>query len=522
MPQVYLRVLSDTNCQLSGHQYFGDTLPDVFRLSRRLQATLGEMAEKIRTCVRNCALLLVSLFAIPTASLFSSDGENGSLDAARHNYALNFFSVETHVSFAKALYDSGQRLQAFYVLETARREHFPQLEFDRAFRKIFRGDSFDNTAERESALLATLAKSPNDYDALVKLADIHISRGEFEKALPLLERASRIRPDDYSPVEALTAIYERTGREAKAKSTRWLWVSAHPDSVEAYTTQIEKSQPERGLALVEEALKRYPDSAVLHYDHAALLHKTGDAKTAELEFKRAGELEPNSALIEGWMARFYLKSMNDEPRAFDHYLKAYFLDPDFYDSEFAEQRILKLARGLAVKALEKGAPPEGQRDTLLEELRPAVMGQVLEALEHSWDPEALSMVVDMLHEDDEQNRWNAMQLVAQHGGPGFDKKLTQLLDDPDERTRGMAGYIAVKRWNKRAFPILEKRLDDPAVLIRFDAISALAMDGGNAGREIVQRYAQSGKEQDSHLREIIPKILEEQKAKLATSTHPTR
>jgi hypothetical protein len=86
----------------------------------------------------------------------------------------------------------------------------------------------------------------------------------------------------------------------------------------------------------------------------------------------------------------------------------------------------------------------------------------------------------------------------------------------------MAGYIAAKRWNKRALPILEKRLNDPTVLIRFDATSALAMDGGSVGREIAQRYAQSGKESDSHLREMIPKILEEHKAKSATSLRPTR
>jgi len=145
------------------------------------------------------------------------------------------------------------------------------------------------------------------------------------------------------------------------------------------------------------------------------------------------------------------------------------------------------------------------------------MGQIIEALNHSWDPDALSLLADMLHEDDEQNRWNAMQLIARHVDASFDKQLTRLLEDPDLRARGMAGYIAAKRWDRKALPILEKRLGDPAVLIRFDAISALAMDGGGAGRAIVQRYAQSGKEPDSRLRDIIPKILEEQKLKQATS-----
>jgi len=469
-----------------------------------------------------CTVLLLALFVISAASLLGFSAADVSLDAARHGYALNFFSVQAHVRLAKALYDQGQRLQAFYILETARREHFPQEEFDRAFRQIFRGEDFDNSSSSEAALGARLVKAPDDYDLLSKLAEVYISRGEFEKATPLLEHASGIRPNDYTPVEALTEIYRRTGRDGKAKSTKWLWVNAHPHSVEAYTTQIEKAKPERALALVAEGLESYPNSAVLHYDRAALLHSAQDVQGSELEFARAAKLAPDSAVIQGWMARFYLKTKNDLPRAFDHYIQAYFLNPDFYDTEYAEERISKLARQLSQEALEKGPPPEGQDDPLLDELRPAVMELMLEGLRQKWDPDWLSQLVDMLHDDDEQNRWNAMQLIAQHADIRFDKQLAQLLEDPDLRARGMAGYIVVKRWHKRALPIMEKCLEDPAVLIRFDAISALAMDGGSAGRDIVQRYWQSGKEPDPHLLEIIPKILAEQKAKLATSARETR
>ena len=198
-------------------------------------------------------LILVCLSQAAGTSLLASDGDKGPLDVARRDYALHFLSAEAHVGFAKALYDKGERLQAFFVLETARRQHFSQAEFDEAYRKTFRSESFDNGAERESALRAALARNPDEYDGLTKLADVYISRGEFEKAAPLLERASRIRPEEYSPVEALTAIYERTGREAKAKSARWLWLNAHPDSVEAYATRIEKAKPEQGLALLDEA-----------------------------------------------------------------------------------------------------------------------------------------------------------------------------------------------------------------------------------------------------------------------------
>ncbi|PYU71277.1 MAG: hypothetical protein DMG52_22755 [Acidobacteria bacterium] len=110
---------------------------------------------------------------------------------------------------------------------------------------------------------------------------------------------------------------------------------------------------------------------------------------------------------------------------------------------------------------------------MLDELRPAVMELILEGLRQKWDADWLSPLVDMLHDDDEQNRWNAMQLIAQHADTRFDKQLAQLLEDRDLRARGMAGYIVVKRWHKRALPIMEKCLEDPAVLIRCDAISAL-------------------------------------------------
>src|SRR5690348_579253 len=316
---------------------------------------------------RRNAMALVVLVAFSVAPIRASS-DNPSLDAARADYALHFFSIEAHVRLAKALYDQGERLQAFYILETARRDHFSQAEFDRAFRRIFRGDNFDNGPDAEAALHTRLGQSPDDFDALNKLADVYISRSDFGKAEPLLERASHLRPNEYQPVEALIEIYRRTDRENQAKSTEWLWLNAHPGSVESYVTQVERATPDRALAIAHEALERYPNSAVLHYDLGALLHQNHDLQGTKREFTRAAELAPESAMIQGWMGRFYLKSKDDQPRAFDHYLKAYFLDPDFYDTEYAEGRITKLADQLSHAAMEKGPPQEGKPDPLLKEL----------------------------------------------------------------------------------------------------------------------------------------------------------
>jgi len=91
------------------------------------------------SCRRRLAwgIALVTLLGLPLAPPLASS-DKGSLEAARAEYALHFFSAEAHVRLARTLYDQGERLQSFYILESARRDHFTQEDFDRAFRRIFR------------------------------------------------------------------------------------------------------------------------------------------------------------------------------------------------------------------------------------------------------------------------------------------------------------------------------------------------------------------------------------------------
>src|SRR5579864_4630648 len=98
------------------------------------------MIERVSShSARRNTIVLFALFVLPPVSLLASS-DKGPLETARTDYALHFFSAEAHARLAKALFDKGERLQAFYILETARRVHFSQAEFDRAFRRIFRGE----------------------------------------------------------------------------------------------------------------------------------------------------------------------------------------------------------------------------------------------------------------------------------------------------------------------------------------------------------------------------------------------
>src|SRR5260370_18390034 len=100
-----------------------------------------------------------------------------SLAELQHSYAMNHFEPASHMALAKFHHDRGNRLLAFYILETARRTRFEAKDFDAAFDKSFRGvKPFDNSKETEKKLLAKHQQEPKDAETLFGLADIYISR----------------------------------------------------------------------------------------------------------------------------------------------------------------------------------------------------------------------------------------------------------------------------------------------------------------------------------------------------------
>jgi hypothetical protein len=68
-------------------------------------------------------------------------------------------------------------------------------------------------------------------------------------------------------------------------------------------------------------------------------------------------------------------------------------------------------------------------------------------------------------------------------------KLRALLTDGDLRKRGLAAYLAVHLWKNESFPVVKGMLVDEAQLVRFDALSALILEGGADGRRIAYEHA---------------------------------
>jgi tetratricopeptide (TPR) repeat protein len=456
------------------------------------------------------ANFLSIVFLLPSISCFSPSRPfaDDALDAPRKEYALHFFSVDAHVNLAKQQYDLGNRLQAFYTLETARREHFGQKEFTTSFRRLFLNDTFDSSPQSESALQAQLMASRDDEKAVKMLADVYVSRKEWAKAIPLLETAIKSHPEEFTQIAALARVYTEMGQQAKAESTIDSWIQGHPQTVDAYHVRIDELFEKKvdARALVDEALRKYPNDPTLHFDLGIVFERADDLAGTQREFDTAVRLGPSNVHIVGWVARFYFMRKIDLRHALELYLNAYFLDPEFYETEYAEDRIRKLAPEVALAIMKKAASNELSPPDLLP-FQPAVEKVLLRAAEHNWNADFATGALKILGSQDEVNRATAMNLLITHRDPQTEKQILQLLNEPAICKRGMAGYVAVK-WNPQyAIPIVKTWLNDPEELVRFDAISALLESGGSEGRKLVQDYSSSGKEQNAYLRDILSHAL---------------
>ena len=103
--------------------------------------------------------------------------------------------------------------------------------------------------------------------------------------------------------------------------------------------------------------------------------------------------------------------------------------------------------------------------------------------------------------DDPGVRWQATQTLKLKVDSSFDGQLKALLRDDDLRKRGLAAYIAVYRWKNDSFEIMKGLLSHDAQLVRYDAISALMIDGGAAGRRVVLAHAPN--EPNATLKKLI-------------------
>ena len=318
--------------------------------------------------------LLICLNFILGNVVFSQTAEPKLLEL-RKRFAVDYLKPEAHFALVRNYLEKGNKVQAFYILEYARRRRFPEEVFDPAFVKFFGDNSPEPSVE---------------------------AKNNFEEAYRLLKEN---KPDE-----------------------------------------------------------------------------------AEKFFIKAADLAPKSGMIHGWVGRFYLKVKKDEDKALKYYYDAYFLDPHAYDTEYAESRI----RGIITPAAEDRFKELVKAGKSLPELsqdeNPLIVLQAIDEVIKNWKPEYSQFLYRCLENDDSLVRWAAFSTLYKNPDSSRDELILKLLNDGDLRKKGLAAYAIVERGQEKDFAMLKAMLADKAELIRFDAVSALVLKGGEKGKEILREH----------------------------------
>ena len=444
-------------------------------------------------------VLLMGLLVLLSLGTMAQDGP---LQQLRVDFAMRFLDPAPHMGLAKYYLDHGNRLQAFNILETARRSRFEEPVFNQAFQLTFH--NFDYGSSAEESLLKKLAVDPQSAEVIFKLADLYIARDDLTKAKPYLSAGIKFHPDDFKFTSGLAEIFRIEGNRQEAERLIKDYVHRYPESETAFSIRIKElieTDPARAKLLATEARVKFPQSGELAFDLAIILQREGKLAEAEQFFVKAAELATDSADIQAWTGRFFFKVRNNKPRALDFYLNAYFLDPHAYETEFAESRIRNLSSEFAKAEVEKQTKNGTPLEKLLGDSNPEIVGIALDQMAASWRLSYLEAVLKCLEHDDEGVRWLATEAIKNNVDRAFDAKLKALLTDNDLRKRGLAAYLAVHLWKRESFPLIKMMLTDESELLRFDAVSALMLAGGAEGRRIAFDHAAN--ERNPRLKKLI-------------------
>lgn len=136
-------------------------------------------------------------------------------------------------------------------------------------------DSSNTQPATESSLREKVEREPNDFEPNRQLGKALVESGKAREAIPYLERAAKLNPNDYGNA------YELAHANADAES---------------YDRAREQVQ----------ALLVHHDTAELHHLLADVQERLGNSLEAVREFQRAAELDPNEPYLFDWGSELLL------------------------------------------------------------------------------------------------------------------------------------------------------------------------------------------------------------------------
>lgn len=269
----------------------------------------------------------------------------------------------------------------------------------------------------------------------------------------------------------------------------------------------EKDFDETYIAFFGDPMPEPPNEAKDLFAKAFDLVKQQKYDEAEIYLQRANARYDKSFFMNAWTGRFYYKTKSDSTKALPYYFKAYFLYPHAYETEYAESRIRSICLPNAEQSFKTSIKSGKSLAELARDPNPLIVSHAIEEMAKNWKPEYLDVVLEVMRNDDSMNRWGAFVTLQKFAGSSLDRIIDNLVIDSDLRKRGLSAYAIVERKGEDKFQILKKMLSDPAELVRFDAMSALALRGGSEGKSILTEHRRI--EKQPRLKTLISKTLSE-------------
>jgi Flp pilus assembly protein TadD len=165
---------------------------------------------------------------------------------------------------------------------------------------------FDDAATQFEAVIAAQPTSAVAQEALGRL---YVRRGDFARALPILEDTAK-RTRDPVVLQQLAYAADKTGNRERAIAAYRDVLSVEPRADVARGLLAENllaaGQGDAAIAVLREGLQGTPEAPLLHRDLGSLLERTGrptDAAVAYREYARLAPNAPDAAQMEARAAR---------------------------------------------------------------------------------------------------------------------------------------------------------------------------------------------------------------------------
>ncbi|MEM7204636.1 MAG: tetratricopeptide repeat protein [Planctomycetota bacterium] len=211
---------------------------------------------------------------------------------------------------------------------------------------------------REARYRHMLDKDAGDWRAHTRLATELIESGRAPQALPHLETALRLQPNEADSLCTMGIALEHVGRAAAAAQHYEQALAIQPDSHVALSNLgrllLQRGERDAALKKLQAAVAVAPHFLAARINLGNALGMSGQAEQALEQFGAAIEIDPTSKQAHGNVANALL-DLQRVDAAIEHIERALEIDPAYTNARFnlGRARLMRGERAAAIRAFEQ-------------------------------------------------------------------------------------------------------------------------------------------------------------------------